>query len=121
MYSTDLRWRVIYMKYQWGYSHREISRILKIHKSTVKRIVNKFLSTGDIQCLKVGRRPETSFHPHEQFVLVEAALSNPSLSLKEFLWEIRNSTGSEYVLSTVHRNLKRFGFSLKMVSNILNG
>ena len=121
MYNTDLRWRVIYLKYQWRYSKTQISRLLAIHRSTVKRIIKKCLDTGDVQCLKVGRPRRSSFHLHEQFVLVEAALNNPSLCLKELMWEIRNSTGAEYCLSTFQRNLKRLSFSFKMVGNICFG
>ena len=48
----------------------------------------------------IGRSRRSSFHLDEQFVLVEVALNNPSLSLKEVLWEIRNSTGEYFALFT---------------------
>ena len=117
MYSKDLRWRVISLKYQWHFSNRRIARLLDMHKSTVKRILRKFLLTGDVQCFKVGKPNISSPHVHEQFVLVEAALKNPSMSLEELLWEIQHSTGSQYCLSTVKRNLRRFGFTFKQLSS----
>ena len=115
MYSKDLRWRVISLKYQCRFSNRRIARLLDMHKSTVKRILRKFLLTGDVQCFKVGRPNISSLHVYEQFVLVEAALKDPSMTLEELLWEIQHSTGSQYCLSTVKRNLRRFGFTFKQV------
>ena len=82
MYSKDLRWRVISLKYQCRFSNRRIARLLDMHKSTVKRILRKFLLTGDVQCFKVGRPNISSLHVHEQFVLVEAAVKDPSMTLE---------------------------------------
>ena len=79
-----------------------------MHKSTVKPILKKFVMTGD-------RRPVSALHLHEHFVVMEAALNNPALSLEEFASEVKNSTGSEYCLSTYYRTMRRFGFSFKKV------
>ncbi|KAL9976920.1 hypothetical protein ACROYT_G014263 [Oculina patagonica] len=84
-----------------------ISTLMQIEKEV------KMLWQGDVQCRKVGRRSISSLHQHEQFVLKEAALANPSMTLNELCMELEHSTGSEYCMSTVHRNLKRFGFSFK--------
>ena len=115
MFSEDLRWRVIYLKLESAYSNRRIAIVLKMHKSTVKRIVHRWLLSGDVSCRKVGRPCVPRMHLHEQFVVIEAILANPSLTQEEIQWEIRNTTGASYELSTVWRNLKRLGISQKQV------
>ena len=32
LYSTDLHWRVMYLKYHWEYDNGQISRLLILHK-----------------------------------------------------------------------------------------
>jgi len=87
MYSKDLCW--------CGFSNRLIARLLDMHKSAVGWFLRKFLVTGDVQCFKVGRPNISSLHVHEQFVLVEAALKDPSMTLEELLWKSKHSTGSQ--------------------------
>ena len=98
-----------------GYSNRTIASFFKMHKTTAKRIVRRWLLLGDVLCRKVGRPCVPRMHLHEQFVVIEAILANPSLTQEEIQWEIRNTTGASYELSTVWRNLKRFGISRKQV------
>lgn len=116
MYSKDFRWRVVYLKFQHGYSYRRISDLLSISKSTVKRIIWKFFALGTVECEKLGRPSRTSLHPYEQFVLMESILENPSLTLRELLWEIYDSSGSLYDASSISRTIRRFGLTRKRVS-----
>lgn len=118
MYSEDFRWCVVSLKFQHGFSYRRISQFLGISKSTVERILRKFFLTGRVRCERVGRPATTAFHPHEQFVLMESILKNPSLTLLELLWKIYNSTGALYDVSSIHRTLKRFGVTRKQANII---
>ena len=85
-----------------------------MHKSTVKCISKKLLMTADVWCRQNGRRPVSVLHLHEQFILMEAALNNPALSLEQFASEVKKSTGTEYCLSTYYRTMRRFRFSFKV-------
>ena len=75
---------------------------------------------GDVQCEQNGRRPVSMLHLHEQFVLMEAALNKAALSLKQFASEVKNSTGSEYCLSTYYQTMRQFGFSFKKVEKCIH-
>ena len=117
MFSRDLRARVLYLKYDQRYNNRVIARLLDISVRIVQRILKKFLNTGLLECEVVGRRHGSSFHPHEQLVLLEYVLLNPSRSLRELQYEIQRATGSRYCCLTMLRNLRKFGMSRKLVSH----
>lgn len=116
MYSYDLRCRVIWLKFGLLFRTSKIVRVLRLPERTVRRIVRKFTMTGLLNCCTVGRPRASSFHRHEIFVVIEAVLKNASLTLRELQYEISRATGTDYHLSTVFRNLKRFGLTRKTVS-----
>ena len=116
MYSNDLRWRVVYLHYFNGLTKRKISERLFTSLSTVTRILSRYRQFGDVQCHRVGRRIGTSLHIHEQFILMEAILQNPSLTLAEILRELSFATGGQYDVSTMSRTLRTFGLTRKRVS-----
>ena len=47
-YSTDLRWRVIWLHVFLGKSIDEVAALLFISSRTVHRYVAKFVNTGDV-------------------------------------------------------------------------
>ena len=115
MYSKDLRARVIWLKFGLRFHYSRIAQVLNISYSTVYRVVKKFLRTGIVECERVGRPSRSSLHNHEQYILMEEIMKNPSLTLNELRFEIRRNTGSDYACSTIYRNLQRFGLSRKVV------
>ena len=72
----------------------------EIESKHCKQYYFKVIITGGTKCFTIRRLRRSSFHLDEQFVLVEVALNDPSLSLEEVLWEIRNSTGEYFALFT---------------------
>lgn len=116
MYTTDLRHRVIWLKFAFGMHTYEIAGYLNMSSRTVQRIIEKFTRTGLLTCEAVGRPVGCSLHDHEQLVLMESILENPTLTMIDIQYEIERETGSVYHCTTLLRNLVKFGISRKLVS-----
>ena len=114
-YSLDLLWRVIFLKLQYMLTEGSIGRILNISKSTISRTFQRFINNGNVNHRKCGRPRGTTLHPYEELVLLDAVLVNPSITLAELKNKIVNATGERYVLSTIWRTIRRFGFTRKKV------
>ena len=55
MYSTDLRSRVIWLKFGMGYRPRDIATVLQVSQRSIYRIIRKFTNTGLLNCERTGR------------------------------------------------------------------
>lgn len=115
MYSEDLCYRIVYLKFRYVYTDNRISRLLNVSLSTVRRTLRRFLRTGEVKHKKNGRPRRTTLHPHDQLVIVETLSENPAATLKELKRKIRQETGNIYDLATLSRNIRRFGFTRKKV------
>lgn len=120
MFSEDLCWRIVHLKFQFHFTSRRIAQLLNISNSTVDRTLTRFITTGEVHHKTNGRPKSTTLHPHDQLVLVETLSENPATTLKEQLQKISNATGNHYDLSTISRNIRRFGFTRKRVFEIFN-
>jgi transposase len=118
MYSKDLCWRVVHLRFRYILADRSISQILNISSSTVNRTLSRFLRNGNVNHKKNGRPRRTTLHPHEQLLIIETFLDNPVTTLKELNLKIRNATGNCYVLSTLSRNIRRLGITRKKVRTV---
>ena len=119
-YSDDLRWRAIWMKEFLGYSVDDVAATLFMSPRTVERYISKCLNTGEVKWEKLGR-PLNSFamHPHVEFVIMEAVLEHPDKTLAEIAYDVYEQTGSENVVSSILRYLKRNSFTRKKVCETL--
>ena len=65
-YSNDLRWQMAYKRLGLDFSYRTIAGNLGIDSSTVYRIVELFLRTGDMEKKYEGcnRRNEVFYYSH---------------------------------------------------------
>ena len=46
-YSEDLKWRIIYLQYD-GYSEKEITKLLYVSQSSVKRVLRLYRKWGTV-------------------------------------------------------------------------
>ena len=120
-YSNDLRWRAIWMVELLGYSVDEVAATLFMSPRTIERYISKCLNTGDVNSEKLGR-PFNSFamHAHVEFVIMEAILEQPDITLAEIAYNVFEQTGSENAVSSILRYLKRNSFTRKKVCTNTN-
>ena len=109
-----------WMKEFFGYSVDDVAATLFMSPRTVERYISKCLNTGEVKWEKLGR-PLNSFamHPHVEFVIMEAVLEHPDKTLAEIAYDVYEQTGSENVVSSILRYLKRNSFTRKKVCEIL--
>ena len=108
------------MKEFLGYSVDDVAATLFMSPRTVERYISKCLNTSEVKWEKLGR-PLNSFamHPHVEFVIMEAVLEHPDKTLAEIAYDVYEQTGSENVVSSILRYLKRNSFTRKKVCEIL--
>ena len=97
-YSDDLRWELEWLKLFYGMSKIEISSTLFVSPKTVSRIYRLFVNTGNATSIKVFVRPKgtTTLYDHEELVICEMLLRQPTIHLEEIAYEIENTTGTRF-------------------------
>ena len=67
-YSTDLRWRAVWLVTLRGMSYEEVGRMLFISERSVRRYVDHFYSTGNVDPAKQQHRPQCLLSEFEQTI-----------------------------------------------------
>ena len=115
-YSEDLRWRAIWLAEIVGLTVEEVSFCLQISVKTILRYVPKFQTAGNVQAEIIGRPSGCiSFHPHEEFVIMDLILQSPEKTIAELVEEVLLQTESEYACSTLFYYLRRNNITRKKV------
>ena len=86
--------------------------------STVDRIFNLFINTGNVASLQKFGRPKgtTTLYQHEELVICEmAVLRRPAIHLKEIAREIENRTGTRFSIQSLCAAVHRLAFTRKKV------
>ena len=117
-YSSDLRWRIVWLYYYKEKTIKEISELLFISSRSVQRYTALFDETGDISPATYQHGPQRLLTVYEETALVQALLSKPDMYLEELRQEIIQSTGTDVSTSTICRTLKRLGFSRKRLRHV---
>lgn len=92
-----------------GKSCREISRLLKIPKTTVWNIVQRFKNEDRIDLKKATGQPE-KLSPCEKRFLLREVKKTPSISAPKLVSALQKATGKTVAASTIRQFLKRNGF-----------
>lgn len=116
-YSSDLRWRMVYLRCVLGYSYREVGEKMCVDPSTVYRTAKLFEETGTVSSIQGYREgPDKKLSTHDEIVLLELVLEHPSMYLHELQNALLQSTGTNVSAATICRFLKKQGFSRKKMS-----
>ena len=112
-YSLDLRERLVaYM--EAGHSCRAAARVFRVSASTAVRLAAAQRERGDIAPRPQGRMPGTvgKLAAHQAFLL-EIVQAEPDITLKELAGALVETHGVRVQLSSLHRALRRAGYSYK--------
>ena len=110
-YHPDLRWRMIYQRYVLNYSIRSISQNLCVDKTTVRRVLRLFDSTGSVD-KRESQASRKKICITDQLHILELLLENPSMYLAELKRGLY-SRGTDVHISTIYRFLQSSNFSKK--------
>ncbi len=112
-YSMDLRERVVAYVVA-GHSCRAAARVFGVSASTAVRLAAAHRGGGHIAPKPQGRAPGTAgkLAAHRVFLL-EFVRAEPDITLKELAGALAEAYGVRVQLSSVHRALRRAGYSYK--------
>ena len=105
-YSTDLRWRAVWLHTDRGNTVSEISEQLCMSKRSVYRYIRSFEQTGDVKPRSHRHGPPKLIGQLEQLVLLRIITSNPGIYLSEIQSKLIAKFGVHIHKSTICRSLK---------------
>ena len=116
-FSTDLRWRILWLRLYKGLKSKTIAELLYVHTSTVNRVVSRYNTSMDVAPITEYRHGPARVleDPTE---LLEAVVANPSMYFSELRRHIYQVTGVQVSVSTIYRTLKRLGLTRKKLRHI---
>ena len=117
-YSTDLRWRAVWLYLVRRMSPSEIADVLFMAERSVYRYIELFNSTGDVAPELYKRGPKKTLSDFEQFCILQALIHHPKLYLSELQQLLHDSTGTSVSKSTICRTVKQHGWTRKRAQHI---
>ena len=82
-YSSDLRWRAVWLVTLRGMTYEEVSQMLFISERSIRRYVSLFLTTGNVEATKQRHGPQCLLSDFEQIIVLQALIDHPSMYLVE--------------------------------------
>ena len=113
-YSLDLRWRLIWFYIVHHLTTSDISKILSISERTIRRYINMFEITGDIEPTLQRHGPPRILGDHERLILLRLITENTRIYLHEIQFKLQ-SHGITVSLATICRTLKLMECSRQVV------
>ena len=117
-YSTDFRWRVIWLSVVHNLKPATIALLLSISDRTVRRYLDQFNQTGDVQPQKYRHGPQPIFGEFEQILIIRLISDNTSIYLYEVKQKLEQLFGVPVSESTICRTVKKLGFTRKKIHYI---
>ena len=114
-YGQDLRWRMVYQREMQGFIYKRIASNLNVDVATVWRAVKRFHDQGSVE----GKEHSGTSHKigdHEQLIIIESVIENPSIYLREIKRKVEDITSKVVSESAICRYLQRSHFSRKKLS-----
>ena len=118
-YSEDLRWRMVWQKHALGLNSLDIAKNLNVHRSTVDRVLQIFLSTGCVS--KKSYPKEAAFRkitPVCAMFILNLVISNPAIYLHEVQASVEEFLLIDIHISTIATFLSSSGFSRQKLRQI---
>ena len=120
VYSTDIRWRIVWRRLGMEMKFKDIAKELHIAPSTAYRIYKQFKTTGDAE---LKEKPQFRYdvrklNAHYELLIIGMLMQNPCMYLHEICNRIEEVSGLHVAGSTVCRTLQRNGYTRKKVQAI---
>lgn len=111
-YSEDVRWRIIWQRFAQDRSNHEIAENLSIDASTVKRIIRKFESTGNVtKKAYPSEKASRKIVEPIQFFILHLLMRRPGVYLREIRREVMANFQLELTESALCKFIKRMKFT----------
>lgn len=116
-YSTDLRWRVVWLVSLRKMSFSEVGQLLFISEKSVRRYMELFFTTGNVTPTRQRHGPQLLLSDFEQTLLLQLIIDNPSIYLAEIQARLDDITGTYVHVSTICRTLHHLGITRKKIEH----
>jgi transposase len=117
-FSTDLRWRAVWLYLAHDLDVAEISQCLSVSQSSVYRYIELFQQTGDVKPRSYRHGPPKLLGDLEQLVLLRLILNNPGIYLGEIQATLVSKFGVTIDVSTICRTLKFMGCTRQVIQRV---
>ena len=118
-YSTDLRWRIIWFKLtNQNLTMGDIATTFNVCERTVRRYVQHFQQTGEVEYSHIRHGPKLLLGEFEQLTLLRLVLDNPGIYLREIVDKLRQIYGITISMSTICRTLRIMGCSRQAMHRV---
>ena len=99
-------------------SYEEVSELLFISEQSIRRYVNLFHMTGNVEPTKQRHGPPRLLNDFEQTLLIQLIVNSPSIYLSEVQARLYDATGTTVHESTIRRTIHYLGFTRKKIEHI---
>ena len=118
-YSSDIGWRVVWLRISQECCFREISKRLQIGVGTAHRLFKRFELTGDVRPMGQSLRLDTrKLDGHHELYILGLIAENPGVNLQEICAKVEEATHVSVSGSTICRVLARNGFTRKKIMQV---
>ncbi len=118
-YSLDLRWRIVFLNISENISVADISRLLCVSESSIRRYLRVFQQTGDVRPVDHHHGPHSILGDFEHIIILRLIQERPSIYLEEIRGKLLDLFGSTVSTSTIWRTLHhKMGCSRQVVRYI---
>ena len=117
-YSTDLRWRAVWLHVFKEMTFEEVGDLLFMSSRSVRRYVNAFYTSGNVDPAQHRHGPLPILNQFEQLTVLQSLLDDPSMFLDELQQELANITGTLVHISTICRTIHRLGMTRQKLRHI---
>ena len=108
-YTTDLRWRVVWLHIAYSMEVAEIAQQLLVSQSSVYRYIELFERTGDVKPKTYRHGPPKLLGDMEQLILLRLILNYPGIYLNELQTKLFIKFGVTVHISTIMQNTEIHG------------
>lgn len=99
-------------------SFADVGELLFISERSVRRYVERFYMTGNVQATKQKHGPQLILSDFEQTLVIQLLVDKPSIYLHEIQARLCDATGTMVHESTICRTIHHLGFTRKKIEHI---
>ena len=114
----DLRWRIVWAYLTQNSTLPEIANVFSVSERTIRRYIQLFYQTGDVQPSDGKHGPQKLLGDHEQLVLLRMIMTRPGIYLHELQTSLHERFGVVISLPTICRTLKYMGCTRQSMHHV---
>ena len=119
-YSIDLKWRLVWSYVYSGKEVEDIADIFFISGKTVRRTIDLFVTTGEVENKGKKRGPQPKLSETEELVLLGVIFENPGIYLQEIQTKLELEHGVSVSIGQICTLAYRLGLSRQKMRLIVS-